>query len=99
MAAPVGARARDRGGPGDERRRFARWVLGRGGAIVDGLTGGRAGAAAPDACHSPARAAARAMGAVGTVLMEMGGVMVGAVGGYRDGDAAAAAGVTSAGHR
>ncbi|RDI68021.1 hypothetical protein [Nocardia pseudobrasiliensis] len=74
-------------------------ILGRGGAISDSLGGGLAGAKTPDACHVAARAADLAMGAVGTALLEMGGVVVGAIAGFQERDIAGALGIDSGAQR
>ncbi|MBF6062825.1 hypothetical protein IU500_13410 [Nocardia terpenica] len=71
-------------------------VLGKGGAIVDSLANGLAGAKTPDAYHTATRAADKAMGAVGTALLEMGGTVVGAVSSFQDQDTASAQGIASA---
>lgn len=72
-------------------------VLGKGGATVDSLTNGLPGAQTPDAYHTATRAADKAMGAVGTALLEMGGTVVGAVISFQDQDTANAQGIVSAG--
>ncbi len=74
-------------------------LLGRGGAISDSLSDGLAGAKTPDACHVAARAADRALGAVGTALLEMGGVVVGAIAGFQDRDIAGATDIESGARR
>jgi hypothetical protein len=71
-------------------------VLGKGGAIVDSLMNGLAGAKAPDAYHTAARSADQAMDAVGTALLELGGVIVGAVASFQGQDAANAQGINAA---
>ncbi|MBF6172694.1 hypothetical protein [Nocardia blacklockiae] len=54
-------------------------VLGRGGAIADGVTDGLPGARLPDVCRAAARSADHALSAVATALLELGGTVVGAV--------------------
>ncbi|WP_068016560.1 hypothetical protein [Nocardia mexicana] len=72
-------------------------VLGKGGAVVDSLTGGLQGAQTPDAYHTASRAADNAMGAVGTAMMEMGGTLVGAIASFGDQEAASAQGIAATG--
>lgn len=54
-------------------------IIGRGGAVADGMADAFAGAGTPGAYQSVARLADKAMGAVGTALMEMGGTAVAAI--------------------
>ena len=68
---------------------------GHGGAVVDGLSTGLAGAKAPAAYHTAARAADKAMGAVGTALTEMGGTVTGAVASFSAQDSANAKGIAA----
>jgi hypothetical protein len=54
-------------------------TLGRGGAIADALNTGLPGATTPDAYHTAARSTDRALTAVGTALLELGGAVVAAI--------------------
>ncbi|GAB2699656.1 hypothetical protein [Nocardia thraciensis] len=72
-------------------------TLGGGGAIANSLTGGLAGAKTPDAYHAASRSADRAMGAVGTALLEMSGTIVGAVASFDAHEAASVAGIAATG--
>lgn len=54
-------------------------VIGRGGAVAEGMADAFAGAGTPAAYHAAARQADKAMGAVGTALTEMGGTAVAAI--------------------
>ncbi|RJO76775.1 hypothetical protein D5S18_11010 [Nocardia panacis] len=54
-------------------------VIGRGGAIADGVADGLPGATMPTTLHTVARRADAAMGAVASALLEMGGIAVGAL--------------------
>jgi hypothetical protein len=70
-------------------------VIGRGGALAEGMAEGFPGAEAPDACRSASRRADRAMGAVATAMMEMGGTVVGAIATYQQRDQFNAAGINA----
>ncbi|MFI5783160.1 hypothetical protein [Nocardia sp. NPDC051570] len=72
-------------------------VLGKGGAVVGSLDNGLTGAKTPDAYHVATRTADKAMSTVGTALLELGGVIVGAVSSFHDQDTANAGGITGSG--
>lgn len=71
-------------------------VIGRGGAVADGVLDGFPGADVGSACRNGARSADKAMGAVGTALMEMGGSAVAAIVAFQQRDSANAQAVTNA---
>ncbi|WP_067544118.1 hypothetical protein [Nocardia crassostreae] len=54
-------------------------IIGRGGALADGMADALAGAGTPGAYQAVARRADKAMDAVGTSLLEMGGLAVAAI--------------------
>jgi len=71
-------------------------VVGRGGALADGVLEGFPGADAPSACKAAERAADLAMGAVGTALMELGGAAVAAIIAFTKQDGSTAHGIAMA---
>ncbi|GAB0104140.1 hypothetical protein JMUB6875_31140 [Nocardia sp. JMUB6875] len=71
-------------------------IIGRGGAVVDGLLDALPGADTPNAYHSVSRRADKAMGAVGTALAEMGGKAVAAIIAHKQLDAERARGIDAA---
>ncbi|MEV6323943.1 hypothetical protein [Nocardia sp. NPDC051787] len=71
-------------------------VVGRGGALADGMVDGFPGANAPNAYHAASRRADQAMGAVATAMMEMGGTVVGAIVTYQQRDQSTATGIGAA---
>ncbi|QIS08807.1 hypothetical protein [Nocardia arthritidis] len=71
-------------------------VIGKGGAIVDGVEEGLPGANVPTTLHTVSRRADSAMGAVATALMEMGGTAVAAIITYKQQQERVAAGFKAA---
>ena len=72
-------------------------TLGRGGAVADGVAEGFPGARIPTVCHAATRSADRALGAVATALLELGGTVVGAVSTFEDRERTQARGIARAG--
>ncbi|MEV0292469.1 hypothetical protein [Nocardia sp. NPDC050710] len=72
-------------------------VIGRGGALAEGMVDGFPGAGVSAACRTAARSADKAMGAAGTALMEMGGSAVAAIIAFQQRDTANARDIAAAG--
>ncbi|MEV0246308.1 hypothetical protein AB0H76_06965 [Nocardia sp. NPDC050712] len=72
-------------------------TVGNGGALADGLLEGLPGADTPTACQVAAKSADKAVGAVATALMEMGGTAVAAIIAMKQKDEANAKAVEAAG--
>ncbi|WP_194819802.1 hypothetical protein [Nocardia sp. XZ_19_385] len=72
-------------------------TVGKGGALADGVLDGLPGADAPAACQLAVKSADKAMGAVGTALLEMGGTAVAAIIAMKAKDEANAKAVAAAG--
>ncbi|MFC6010202.1 hypothetical protein [Nocardia lasii] len=71
-------------------------VIGRGGALPDGLLEAFPGGEIADACKNAARAADKSMQAAGTAMTEMGGLTVAAIIAFKQRDQANAAAIAQA---
>ncbi|WP_433625766.1 hypothetical protein [Nocardia sp. CA-120079] len=71
-------------------------VIGRGGALADGVLEGFPGADTPSACKTAERSADQALAAVGTALMELGGSAVAAIIALKQQDGSTAHGIAMA---
>ncbi|WP_156371127.1 type VII secretion target [Nocardia arizonensis] len=72
-------------------------VIGRGGAVADGVADGFPGADVGGACKNAARSADRAMGSAGTALMELGGSAVAAIIAFQQRDSASGQAIANQG--
>ncbi|MET7772975.1 hypothetical protein [Nocardia sp. NPDC005366] len=72
-------------------------VIGRGGAVADGISDGFPGADVGGACRYGARSADKAMGSAGTALMELGGSAVAAIIAFQQRDSASGQAISNQG--